>query len=50
MIEDGSFERYFFEHPIVKSALEQRVLSQRIVMDIDSPFMLKEPPYHNEKR
>lgn len=44
-IADGSFNKLFFNHPMIKNALEKANLSQRKVFRIDNPYMSPDTPY-----
>lgn len=40
--EDGSYEAFFYQHPLIKNALEQGNLSSRIKIDIPNPYLTPE--------
>lgn len=48
-IADGSFNEVFFRHPIVRSAIEQANLHDRIAFMIDNPTLPKETPLEREE-
>lgn len=48
-IADGSFNEVFFRHPIVRSAIEQANLHDRIMFMIDNPTLPKETPLDREE-
>lgn len=48
-IEDGSFDQFFFNHPLIKQGLQRSQLSKRIVLRVDNPFLPKQTPV-NDKR
>jgi len=48
-IEDGSFDEFFFNQPIIKNALEQAQLSQRRVFRIPNPNLSPETPLDEEQ-
>ncbi len=37
--EDGSYNRFFYSHPLIKSAFEQSKLQSRIKIEIPNPFL-----------
>lgn len=43
-IEDGSFDRLFFNNPMIKAVLDQADLSNRTRIYIDNPFMHEDTP------
>lgn len=43
-IEDGSFDEVFYNHPMIRSAVEKNKIAQRITMRIDNPVMHPETP------
>ena len=43
-IEDGSFDEFFFNRPIIKNALEQGNLSERLVLRIPNPNLSPQTP------
>lgn len=43
-ISDGSFDELFFNHPMIKNALDQANLAQRKVIRIDNPYMHPDTP------
>lgn len=43
-IEDGSFNQLFFNHPMIKAALENSNLKERKVFRIPNPYMSPETP------
>lgn len=48
-IADGSFNEVFFRHPIVRSAIEQSNMHDRIAFMIDNPTLPKETPLEREE-
>ncbi|WP_017446417.1 transporter substrate-binding domain-containing protein [Gayadomonas joobiniege] len=38
-IEDGSFDRFFYSHPLIKEGLEQSKISNRKIFFIENPFL-----------
>lgn len=48
-IADGSFNEVFFRHPIVRSAIEQANMHDRIAFMIDNPTLPKETPLDREE-
>ncbi len=48
-IADGSFNQVFFRHPIVRSAIEQANMHDRIAFMIDNPTLPKETPLDREE-
>ena len=40
--EDGSFERFFYNHPVVKNVFKLADLEQRVRIEIQNPFMTEE--------
>lgn len=48
-IADGSFNEVFFRHPIVRSAIEQANMHDRIMFMIDNPTLPKETPLEREE-
>lgn len=49
MIDDGSFDQFFYQNPMVAQALENAHLAKRTVFRIDNPNMPALTPYENEK-
>ncbi|EWH11860.1 hypothetical protein DS2_01703 [Catenovulum agarivorans DS-2] len=49
MIDDGSFDKFFYQNPMVAQALENAQLANRTVFRIDNPNMPPLTPYDNEK-
>lgn len=49
MIDDGSFDDFFYSHPLVKKSLQHAQLANRTVIRIDNPNMSAETPYDNQK-
>ncbi|WP_440905593.1 diguanylate cyclase [Catenovulum sp. SX2] len=49
MIDDGSFDQFFYQNPMVAEALENAQLANRTVFRIDNPNMPPLTPYDNEK-
>ncbi len=47
MVEDGSFDRFFFSHPVVKNALAKSNLANRRVISLDNPHLPEETPTDN---
>jgi len=43
-IKDGSFDRLFFDHPMIKDVLDKAELEKRLIIRIDNPFMHSETP------
>lgn len=48
-IADGSFNEVFFRHPIVRSAIEQANMHDRLMFMIDNPTLPKETPLDREE-
>ena len=44
IIEDGSFNEYFFNYPTIKKTLEQVNIKNRIEIKLDNPFLSTETP------
>jgi hypothetical protein len=49
MIEDGSFDEFFFNDPMIKDTLEQSNLANRKFFHIDNPFLPEKTPVDNPK-
>ncbi|WAJ72216.1 diguanylate cyclase [Catenovulum adriaticum] len=49
MIDDGSFDDFFYSHPLVKKSLKHAQLANRTVIKIDNPNMSAKTPYDNKK-
>jgi len=43
-IEDGSYNELFFNHPMIKDALDKTDLANRTVIRLDNPYMHKDTP------
>nr|WP_285817663.1 diguanylate cyclase [Echinimonas agarilytica] len=43
-ISDGSFDRWFYNHPLIQDALTRIDLQQRTIIQIDNPFLPKSTP------
>lgn len=39
--EDGSFDKHFYNHPLIKSALDKTNMIQRVVFTIDNPTLTR---------
>lgn len=48
-IEDGSFDEFFFNRPIIKNALEQANLSERLVLRIPNPNLSPQTPLEEKQ-
>jgi hypothetical protein len=48
MIEDGTFDKYFYNHPSITLILEKAELKNRKVFYLDNP-LLKQNPFVNDK-
>ncbi|WP_163833420.1 hypothetical protein [Spartinivicinus ruber] len=40
-IEDGSFNELFYSHPTTKKIFELANIANRLVIDLDNPFLTK---------
>ncbi|MCU4677108.1 transporter substrate-binding domain-containing protein [Catenovulum sp. 2E275] len=49
MIDDGSFDEFFYNHPLVSKSLEQAHLDTRTVIRIDNPNIPEKTPLDNKK-
>ncbi len=47
-IDDGSFDKFFFSNEVVRDALSQANLGQRLVFRIDNPHMPPETPFNDK--
>ncbi len=47
-IDDGSYDKLFFQHQMVKDALKQSNLKQRLVLRLENPNMSPETPIHDK--
>lgn len=48
-IEDGSFDSYFYNNPMIKAVLEKANLSERTVFRIDNPNLPADTPFNDER-
>ena len=48
-IEDGSFDEFFFNRPIIKNALEQANLAERLVLRIPNPNLSPQTPLEEKQ-
>lgn len=48
-IDDGSFDRYFFNDPVVKEALDKARIHERKVFHLDNPNLPRATPLDNPK-
>ena len=47
MLEDGSFDEFFFNDPMIKDTLEQSNLAHRTAYRLNNPYLPKETPLDN---
>lgn len=48
-VADGSFDKYFFNHPMIKDVLLKSNIKNRKVFRISNPNLSKETPFEDEK-
>jgi hypothetical protein len=48
-IEDGSFDRFFYNHPDIKNVLTRADLKNRRIFELKNPVLPKDTPL-NDKR
>ncbi len=48
-IEDGSFDRYFFGNPMIKDVIEKAHLTERVLFEIDNPFVPDTTPFEDKR-
>ncbi|MCU4676451.1 transporter substrate-binding domain-containing protein [Catenovulum sp. 2E275] len=47
-IEDGSFDAYFFGNPMIKDVIEKAHLTERVVFEINNPFVPDTTPFDDK--
>ena len=48
-IDDGAFNKYFFDNPMIKEALERANANERKIFYIDNPDLPPATPLENKK-
>ncbi|AWB69160.1 diguanylate cyclase (plasmid) [Saccharobesus litoralis] len=48
-IEDGSFDNYFFNNPMIKDVIRKAHLEDRVVFEIDNPFIPEDTPFDDAR-
>ncbi|MCR6651320.1 MAG: hypothetical protein NVV73_07420 [Cellvibrionaceae bacterium] len=48
-VDDGSFDRYFFENPMIRDVLEKADLKNRKIFELMNPLLPPETPLNNSK-
>ncbi|KKA43896.1 diguanylate cyclase [Salinivibrio sp. KP-1] len=48
-IKDGSFDKLFFNHPMIKDALEKSRLKDRVIFRLDNPHLHDKTPFDRKE-
>lgn len=48
-IEDGSFDEYFYSHPLIREGLDNSYLENRIILKVNNPYLHPDTPLDDKR-